>query len=309
MKRFACFFLSATLLFCAGCQSVKESSKASKFMPEINPYSRTVGSSQTVTLYFPITGESYLSSYKTTVDVKTSAGETLQNALIRELVSGPAQGLSMDAVFSNNLRSILAQTNGNLLTIVLSKELLNISESTPVDTAIKKQLIIYAIVDTLTGNGDITQVQILIGDDSGQATAPVRSQVGFSDTNADTKLGALGFSAAYLLTPTAAAQIMFDADKSKDAERMLRFLGGTVSIPSLAALKSKLQNAKTLIIDDNIANIQMSVDNQQATVYVDITYQRQDGSVKQVLNQPIAMVWDRSVWKVDYQSVEPLLFP
>ncbi len=310
MKRLACIVLCTILLLSMGCQSIQESSPESKFMPQINPYSQNTGNMQSVTLYFPVAGEPYLSSYTTTIEVHADTGDTLQEALMRELIKGPLQGLSLDAVFSSNLRKESMQRTGNMLSIVLTKDLLTLGEGTSDDSALKKKLAIYAIVNTMTKNGDISQVQILVDmDDNGKGRAPSRQQAGFLDSDDTELLGPLGFSNSWLLTPSSAAQIVLDAGKSKDAERMLRMLDSTVLMPDEAKLRSNLQDSNILIVDYFIANVQLNADNVQATVYVDIKYELMDGSIKQVFNQPIALKRERSIWKVDYQSVEPLLFP
>ena len=310
MKRLRCIVLCAALLLLMGCQSIQESSQESKFMPQINPYSQNTGNMQSVTLYFPVADEPYLSSYTTTIEVHADTGDTLQDALMRELIKGPLQGLSLDSVFTQNLRKESMQRSGNLLTIVLTKDLLTLGDGTSTDSALKKKLAIYAIVNTMTKNGDISQVQILVDtEDNGKGKAPSRQQVGFVDSDAAQILGPLGFSNSLLLTPSAAAQIVLDAGKSKDAERMLRILASNVLLPDEAKLKSNLQDSNVLIVDYFIANVQLNADNVQATVYVDIKYELMDESIKQVFNQPITLKRERSLWKVDYQSVEPLLFP
>ncbi len=310
MRRIALFALCSTLLLCVGCQSIRESSPETKYMPQINPYSKNSGSMQSVTLYFPVMGEPYLSSYTTSIEVHADAGDTLQDALLRELAKGPAQGLSLEAVFSNNLRKESVLRSGSQLSIVLSKELLSIGEGTSSDSATRKKLAIYAIVNTLTGNGDISQVQILVDTEgNGKGKAPSRQQVGFMDSDQNEALGPLGFSNTWLLTPSAAAQIVLDAGKSKDAERMMRMLNSSVLVPDAATLKSELQKSNVLLVDYFIANVLLSADSLQATVYVDITYEMMNGTLKQAFNQPITLKRERGMWKVDYQSVEPLLLP
>ena len=311
MKRTSLLLLCILLALCVGCESMKESSPESKYKPQINPYNQnTRDNAQSVTLYYPLTGEPYLSSYTATVDVHADTGDTLQDALMRELVKGPPQGLSLDAVFVDNLKKVSVQRNGSLMTVVLSKELLTLGEGSSSDSALEKQLVIYAIVNTLTGNGDIQQVQILVdSDNSGRGKVPNRSQVGFVDSDENELLGPLGFSNSWLLTPDAAAQIVLDAGQAKDANRMLRMLGTSVLLPDAAELENRLQTASVVIVDYYVNNVQMSLDNQQATVYVDITYELMNQSLKQVFSQPITLKQERGSWKVDYQSVETLLFP
>ena len=310
MKRLGVAAMCCMLLFCLSCQSIRESSPESKFMPQINPYSRNLGNMQSVTLYFPVQGEPYLSSYTTSIEVHADAGDTLQDALLRELAKGPTQGLSLEAVFSNNLRKVSVQRSGAVLTIVLSKELLSYGEGTSSDSATRKKLAIYSIVNTLAGNGDISQVQILVDtDDNGKGKAPTKQQVGFMDSDPREVLGPLGFSSSWLLTPSTAAQIVLDAGKAKDADRMVRMLSNSVLVPDAETLKGELQKSDILLVDYFIANVLLSADNLQATVYVDITYELMNGTLKQAFNSPITLKREKGIWKVDYQSVEPLLLP
>ncbi len=310
MKRLAAFALCLLLLLCCGCQSIEESSEESVFRPQINPYSRDTGDEmQSVTLYFPVTGESYLSSYTTTVDVHSEAGDTLTEALMRALIKGPEQGVSLDPVFSENLKRVSMHQSNDTLTIVLSKEMLALGENTS-DSALKKQLTLYSIVNTMTGEGEISRVQILIDmDGTGHAEAPTRQQMGLPDTDEGRALGPLGFSNAWLLTPAAAAQTVLDAGMEKDAPRMIRMLSSSVLALDEQALENKLQTASVLIVDYYVTNTMLSADNSQATVYVDITYELLDRTIEQVFNQAITLKRERGTWKVDYLSVESLLFP
>jgi len=280
-------------------------------MPQINPYNKnTQNNTESVTLYYPLTAEPYLSSYTTTVEIHEDAGDTLQDALMRELVKGPPQNISLDTVFTDNLRKISMQKHDNILTIVLSKEMLTLGEGKSTNSALKKQLAIYAIVNTMTGNGDVTQVQILVDtDDNGKGKAPTRRQVGFLDSDEDVMLGPLSFSNVWLLTPRAAVQTVLDAAMQKDAERMIRMLSTGVLAPDAATLRNKLQTSSILVVDYYITNITTSADNTQAIVYVDVTYDLMDRSLKQVFNQPVTLKRERGSWKVEYQSVESLLFP
>lgn len=304
--------LLALLVFCsAGCYSISESAGESKFMPQINPYDMDAqNTAQSVRLYYPVSGEPYLSSFTTMVDVHTGAGDTLQEALVRELMKDPPQGFVLDPVFVDGLRRVSMQRRDDTLTIVLSREILSVGARRGDDSALARQLTLYAIINTMTDNGDIASVQILVDlDNNGRPKVPTRREMGFLGADEDDPLGPLSFSNAWILTADAAARTVLNAGIAKDAARMRRLLSQSVLSPDAQTLQTRLQSASALIVDYYVTGTTFSADNQQATIYVDITYELLDRSIKQMFNQPITLRRERDAWKAEYSSVEMLLFP
>jgi hypothetical protein len=298
------------LLLLAGCQSIRESSAESRFMPQINPYYK--GAKQTlrsVKLYYPITGEPYLSSLTTTIEVHEEADDTLQDALMRELASNPPIGSTLESVFTDGLRRISLQAQNRALTVTLSREMLALGEGRTFDSAQKRKLALYAIVNTLTGNGEFNTVQILIDmDNNGHGRAPTRLEVGLTGEAENEPLGPLGFSNLLLWTPDAAVQAVLNAAADKDAKRINRHLSASTLNPDVLTLETRLRQSSVLIVDHFVTTVNVSADGQQATVYVDFTIESADRSLKQLFNYPIQLRRERDVWKVEYAGVESLLF-
>ena len=137
----------------------------------------------------------------------------------------------------------------------------------------------------------------------------MRVQLGFSDASDEEMLGPLSFSNAWLWTPSAAAQTVLRAGMEKDAARMIRLSGQSILVPDENTLMQQLQSANVLIVDFHVTSTILSADNAQATVLMDITYEMLDSSVRQAFNQAVTLRRESGVWKVDFASVEALLFP
>ena len=162
--------LLAFLLACmlAACAGISESAPESEYMPAINPMT-TAGGSQTdtLTLYYPLENENVLAGY--TRRIKIQSTESRQQVLLRELAQQPESGLDLAAALPTGTRVGEVYSENKVLYVTLSSEFIQ----TPADwanldaqtLAQRKQLALYAVINTLTHSDEYQQVQILITND------------------------------------------------------------------------------------------------------------------------------------------------
>ena len=302
------------LLLCTGgCSVVSETSRESRYMPQINPYAES-GESQNeqAVLYFPVQGEPYLATYQCTVDVHSDAGDTLADAVLRELIKGPPSETDLAPVFTDNLRRISMVSEDQTLVVTLSQEFLTLGaqQNSPQAQAQSKRMCLYAIVNTLTQNNEYTQVQVLIDmQNNGRGERPTRAQVGLLGEGEDELLEPLGHNNELVWTPYAAVQTLLEGVVDKDATRICQKLADAKTRPQASQLQPLLDQAEQELQEYFITNVVIAADEVSASVYVDLSLRGADGNVVQLFNKPVSLVRESGVWKVEWKSVEALLFP
>lgn len=308
---FTCLCL-LTLCVC-GCSVISETSHESRYMPQINPYAELDGSqNEQAILYFPIEGEPYLAAYQCAVDVHSDAGDTLADAVLRELIKGPPSESDLSPVFTDNLRRISMVSDDQTLTVTLSQEflMLGAQQNTQQAQAQSKRMCLYAIVNTLTQSNEYTQVQVLIDmQNNGRAERPTRAQAGLLGEGEDELLGPLSHNNELVWTPYAAVQTLLEGAMEKDAVRICQKLADAKTRPQAAHLQPRLDQAEQKLKEYFITNVVIAADEVSASVYVDLSLEGADGNVVQLFNKPVSLKRESGVWKVEWKSVETLLFP
>ena len=74
-------------------------------------------------------------------------------------------------------------------------------------------------------------------------------------------------------------------------------------------LQPLLDQAEQELQEYFITNVVIAADEVSASVYVDLSLRGADGNVVQLFNKPVSLVRESGVWKVEWKSVEALLFP
>ena len=100
-----------------------------------------------------------------------------------------------------------------------------------------------------------------------------------------------------------------DGAMSNDKQRASRLLSGSFDLTNAEALQAKAEQAKGSVDSYQIVDVSISEDGQSAVVYVDVTQPMKDGQSQKLYNQAISVKRDTGIWKVEVESIEPILFP
>ena len=73
--------------------------------------------------------------------------------------------------------------------------------------------------------------------------------------------------------------------------------------------QAKAEQARGAVDSYQIVDVSMAEDGQSAVVYVDVTQTMKDGQSQKLYNQAISVKRDTGIWKVEVESIEPILFP
>ena len=303
--------LTALAMMICGCTSpFHESTAKGDYAPEINPASDiNVGGSVDVTLFYPLEGEGYLATVNKTVDV--ASGERLETAIMRELIAGPVNLEGLKAPFPSDVGLVSITDDGQILYVTLSKDYLSFV-STASYLGYDPKLSLAAMVNSLTENTSFQRVQLLIDSDgNGNGARPTREQVGLTGDAQSTALEALTKDSKLILTPQASVQILFAAAKDRDTERLFRILAkdGVQSRPKEETLKQLMETRGSVLISFSIQDEMISLDETTAQVRVDLEIRTKEQGTQKMYGVGINLLQEDSVWRVDYDSVQEILFP
>ena len=104
----------------------------------------------------------------------------------------------------------------------------------------------------------------------------------------------------------AAAEALADANKAL-AEYKDTDIDGLRK--SAEEWQAKAEQARGAVDSYQIVDVSMAEDGQSAVVYVDVTQTMKDGQSQKLYNQAISVKRDTGIWKVEVESIEPILFP
>jgi germination protein M len=113
------------------------------------------GEMKTVTLYFSDSNAEFIVGEKR--DIAVEAGESIEEAILRELFKGPVNENLWDAI-PDGTKLLSVSTKDDLCTVNLSKEYV---DKSPGGTA-SERMAIWTVVDTLTEIEGVKKVQFLI---------------------------------------------------------------------------------------------------------------------------------------------------
>ncbi len=303
----------------SGCSVVKEEVSNSIYQPQINPLAgQNISETITTNLYYVVEGEGKLASVSQTVDV--ASGEMREEAVLRTLLQGPPANMGLASALPEGTEVVEITLDGQTLNVTMNNRFLtstpvvmsdgSVSESAAEQTATKNRLALYAVVNSLAELDPFIQVQILVDKDkTGQGTRPTRLEVGLTGTGENSVLEPLGKSNELLLTPRSAVQIVMDGAIGNDKQRASRLLSGGFDLTNVEALQEKSDNANGKVESYQIIDVLISEDEQTAVVYVDVTQTMNDGQSQKLYNQAISVKRENGIWKVEVESIEPILFP
>ena len=303
----------------AGGSVIKEETSHSIYQPQINPLAgQNISETITTNLYYVVEGENQLASVSQTIDV--ASGETKEEAVLRMLLQGPPQNMGLASALPEGTEVVSVALDGQTLNVTMNNRFListpvvmsdgTVSESVAEQTAMRNRLALYAVVNSLAELDPFVQVQILVDKDkTGKGARPTRLEVGLTGTGENSVLEPLGKNNDLLLTPKTAVQIVMDGAMSNDKQRASRLLSGGFELTNAEALQAKADEAKGSVETYQIVDVSISEDGQSAAVYMDVTQTMKDGQSQKLYNQAISVKRDTGIWKVEVQSIEPILFP
>lgn len=301
MKKLIIPALLAGLLLCA-CTIFPEDTAGGLYAPEINPEPvEGILEQQTLQLYFPMANEPYMCSQIREVEVP--ANSAVETVLLAQILEGPKAPGELTAVLDGNVKAAVTK-KGTVLEVTLSREYLD--RTNVVDEAnerLRRRLSIYCIVNTLTSDDPSLSVQILV-DDDGNVRKPTYEEVGMTKpVSAQDALEPLTFAAEYILTLRRAADNVLSATASRDADKLHNYLFSEAR-PSADELQEALYSV--LLVEYNINSDSETGSN----VNVDLTLSTgvSDSEPIRMPGRTIPFVKEGDVWKVDYRSLESLIF-
>lgn len=296
------------LMMLGGCAVFNEEGEEGVAKPQINPYiERQLISVYDTKIYYALEGETFIAGETRRISIGTD--ESLPLTLMRELMKGPSTGTDFEHCFWGGVRLVSVEADGSTVFVTLSAEFLqppNISYNE------RKRLInnaIFCIVNTLTETGKYTSVQILVDKSGrGRGERPLLNEV-YMLEDVNTTLGPLVRNNDVIFSPTQAVNILFDYALMKNWGKVRYMLAETSKIqrPSLEEIEmaSKSSTGYVKRITKRGDEI-ISPDGLTARIFADIEIF--DGEKNDTVSKNIRLIKVNGVWKVEYSSVENILF-
>ncbi len=299
----------AVIAALAGCDAVLyEDSEEGITRPQINPRieSELVGVYE-AKLYFALEGESFITAETRKINIGTD--ESILLALMRELMKGPSAGVDLEPCIWEGVRLIAAETDGSTVFVTFSAEFLQPPYTKNID---RKRVInnaIFCIVNTLTEVKDYTSVQILIDKSGkGRGERPFLSEV-YMLESLNATLGPLVRNESVIFSPTEAISILFDYALKNNWAKVRNMLAETQQIrrPSLEDIEKAAETSEGYIkrITKRSDEI-ISPDGLSASIQIDVEIFV--GENNGTISKNVRLIKVNGVWKVDYSSIENILF-
>lgn len=271
----------------------------------------------TVTLYFRFSDSSMLAAESRSITASTNT--RVEYAALSELIAGPTNS-ELVRVIDSRTRIVDMKDEGDTLFVTLSSEFLRQSSDLPdgwgEDTQLKEEeylrrrLAYYSVVDTLTGLGNYSHVEILIDENNdGIGTRVSRANFGFVD-DSDTSgkpMGAQPFEDSVVLSAQNTVGTILSAVVMHDWEQAYRFLPLTtlsgLTRPVVGLFSIQLQELLTQVQDYEVIGEIYSADGMSAVVRVNYSYLDKDGSLVTKESFPVKLRLLGGIWKMDHDEL------
>ena len=276
----------------------------------------TVVSSRDVQLYFRFGEEGMLACETRTV--QTPANQRLEYAVLRELIQGPSgQSTELERVISSQTQVISITEEGDTLYVTFNSEFLRRSSTLPdgwgEDSALREEeylrrrLAVHSVVNTLTGLGDYSHVQILIDTEgNGIGQTVTRGRMGFLEDMSikERPLEPRAFEDSVVLTPENTVSYLLRAALMRSWQSVYSFLAprseSGFSRPLYDNAAAELQSLGFQITDYSVCGVMTSSDGKSAVVRVDLSYQNAQGEQIDRQSVPVKLRAYNEIWKVDF---------
>ncbi len=273
-----------------------------------------------VTLYFRFSGSGMLAGESRVITA--SANTRVEYAALLELISGPTYD-ELKRVIDSQTRIVSMREEGSVLTVTLSAEFLRQSSNLPdgwgEDTQLKEEeylrrrLAYYSVIDTLTGLGNYSHVELLIDEDGdGIGTRVSRANFGFVDDAETTgrPMGAQPFEDSVVLSAQNTVSTVFSAILMHDWEGAFDFLSATtqsgLSRPLKEQFSSQLQERLLQLQSYQVVGEIYSANGTSAVVRVDYAYLDPEGSLVTRESAPVKLRLSGGIWKIDHDELYEL---
>ena len=323
---FICIFAAAAsvllgLLILIGAMSgplISENPPASSQVIPIPPSDNgaPVTTSTNVQLYFRFGEEGMLACE--TRSIQTAANQRLEYAVLRELIRGPStQGTELERVISSQTQIVSITEQGDTLYVTFNNEFLRRSSTLPdgwgEDTVLREEeylrrrLAVHSVVNTLTGLGTYSHVQILIDTEgNGIGQTVTRGRMGFLEDMSikEHPLEPRAFEDSVVLTPENTVSSILQATLMHDWQSLYSFIspqsesGFTRPLYDSAAVD--LQNLELQVESYQVLGVVISADGKSAVVRINLVYRNAEGERIERISYPIKLRAHNEIWKVDF---------
>lgn len=316
-KQSICLLLAVTLCLLAGCQSSfsnpLEQAQAT-LVPGVDAslHSPIAGPNDTDTftaeLYFRFQTEPYLALEERELTVGRDA--SLEKAMVQALLDGPsAASPELKRCFSDQVRVISADSQGSLLYVTLSQELLqpyaDERAAGQEEIRIRRQLSMQSLAATIIENLNYDAVQVLV-QQTGSVSSGMRLPLSYYQQGKQGTATPLMRDEAWLMSPKNTADILLSLWAQKDWERLYQYFtlhdpATGAARPSQADAYTELDQGKTLAAFD-VGDGQVSLTGQRATVACSLSLQLNTGQELSVFPSTIRLYRENGIWKTSYSQ-------
>lgn len=323
---FICIFAAAAavllgLLILIGAMSgplISETPQVTGQLISIPPSEdeQSITTSVDVPLYFRFGEEGMLASETRTV--QAPANQRLEYIVLRELISGPSgQRTELARVISSQTQVISITEQGDTLYVTFNNEFMRRNSTLPdgwgEDTALREEeylrrrLAVHSVVNTLTGLGSYSHVQILIDTEgTGIGQTVTRGKMGFLEdmTIKERPLEPRAFEDSVVLTPENTVSTMLKAALMHDWLSLYSFISpkseSGFSRPLYDIAAAELQGLDLQIESFDTAGVIISADGKSAVVRIGLVYRNAAGERVERTSFPVKLRAHNEIWKVDF---------
>lgn len=305
MMAFLCF----VCLLLAGCAASPVPNEAGEVEKLVDAdASRLPGDKQTYSLYFRLGSSAYLAAEEREVTVERN--ETLEAALIRQLLAGPsATRTALTPLFPKGTELIAVSRQGNLLFVTLNEAFLTgysaekagLSGDKRMEAIrTERQLCLDSLTATLTDAGTCTTVQVLIHRTQQQGRS-MRLEEDYLYQNGSTlPLEPLVRREESLYTPHNAAGHMLSLWMARDFEALKGCIAAD-GRPGEKQLQETLESSPALT-GFVLSGGQPAPDGRSAIVTADISFYQSENAWTRS-GYPFRMQRENGVWKIRYDTL------
>lgn len=319
MKRCLIGLLMAFTLL-SGCSSTLFSGVAEREAPsqapglllDVPPAGESTSSGQVgATVYFRYKVESLMAPVY--VNLTPTAGKSVEQLIVERLIQGPdAEQQDLTKSIHSDTRVLDITQYNDFLAITLSKEFLQPPAGQREDSAQRRLMAVYSIVNSITEMGIHSRVLIKV-DSSGSGTDGERisrQQAGFL-TQEDLTIEPLAREIDLVYTPEKTLRLALEAYRQKDWDGLNNMIAARdtdgTQAPSRAELSEVLGQRMTLLEYTLGEGTTVWQDGSQATVNVDCTFSNAAGQPQIHTMIPLRLIRGNEIWQVAYSSLEALL--
>jgi len=290
----------------SGCSGVIREDAVQQSLPAIDP-DAGLERETTHTLYYRLMGGSTLLPVQTTLRVRSTEYEEL--AAIRQLLKEPANA-NVQAVMPTGTRLMNLSMENGILYVTFNRAFLSgdIGEGLSREqTQQARRLAVYAVVNTLTGMGNVDRVQILIDlDDKGKGSRVPAYMLGFSEAEGGPNLlEPLGFYEGVLTTPITTAGDALTLLQGEDYARAFSLFASDEGEDRQRPDYSLFEAALMGLCRVEAWQIHTSKTNSDGTcaVTLDLTFSDPQGQTYSVEDAQLMLYYESGLYRVGYFSL------